>query len=288
MRICLYTETALPTIGLQELAVDALARQFRAHGHDVVVLTMRARRGTRFDDSVLGYPVVRHPRFLSQRYLLGFYRRYLEAVYRAHAFNVLHCHNVYPAGYVAMQWAASQGVPVVLTSHGRDIAPTNPLLRKPKVPLRVSEVLSQADAVVAINRSLYQRTHVLGADRARITRIASGVDFPRFATRVRRPAWLNGIIKPSRYFLFLGPLVRPSGVDVLIDAYRALVERCGVHLVIAGEGKETKALAARVVQQQLGRRVHLVAQSTATRRPTCCKTPCAPCSHRVPQTIRRC
>ena len=45
MRICLYTETALPTIGGQELAVDALARQFRAYGHEVVVLTLRGRRG---------------------------------------------------------------------------------------------------------------------------------------------------------------------------------------------------------------------------------------------------
>ena len=207
MRICLYTETALPTIGGQELAVDALARQFRAYGHEVVVLTLRGRRGAHVDDSALGYPVVRHPRFISQRFLLGYYRRYLEAVYREYAFNVLHCHNVYPAGYVATLWAASQGVPIVLTSHARDIAPTNPLLRKRNVPLRISEVLSQADAVVAINKSVHYRCHVLGADRARITRIPSGVDFSRYATTVPRPQWLNGIIKPGRYFLFLGRLV---------------------------------------------------------------------------------
>ena len=36
MRICLYTETALPKIGGQEMVVDALARQFLALGHHVV------------------------------------------------------------------------------------------------------------------------------------------------------------------------------------------------------------------------------------------------------------
>ena len=35
MRICLYTETALPMVGGQELVIDALARQFLARGHEV-------------------------------------------------------------------------------------------------------------------------------------------------------------------------------------------------------------------------------------------------------------
>jgi glycosyltransferase involved in cell wall biosynthesis len=258
MRICLYTETALPTIGEQELAVDALASQFRANGHEVVVLTLRGGRGARLEDAARGYPVVRHPQFISQRFLLGYYRRYLDAVYREYAFNVLHCHNVYPAGYVATLWGASQDVPIVLTSHVRDIAPTNPLLRKRHVPLRVSEVLSQAHAVIAINKSMHQRCHVLGADRARITRIPSGVDFQRYATTVPRPEWLNGMIRPGRYFLFLGRLAPPAGVDLLIAAYRSLIERCGVHLVIAGAGKEAKTLAAKVAREQLSRRVHFV------------------------------
>ena len=258
MRICLYTETALPTIGGQELAVDALARQFQTCGHEVVVLTLRGRRGTRMDDHLLGYPVVRHPRFFSTRFLLGLYRRYITDVYRTFAFNVLHCHNVYPAGYVAVPWAKSRGVPIVLTSHACDIAPDNHLLRKPKVPLRVSQVLSQVDAVVAINKSVHYRCHVLGADPARIVRIPSGVDFQRYATAVPRPLCLSGMIRPGRYFLFLGRLVHRQGVDLLLDAYRSLVERCSVHLVIAGDGEETPALAADVARHQLGRRVHFV------------------------------
>ncbi len=38
MRLCLYTETALPTIGGQELVVDALAKEYTNQSHEVVVL----------------------------------------------------------------------------------------------------------------------------------------------------------------------------------------------------------------------------------------------------------
>ena len=65
MRICFYTETALPKLGGQELVVDALARQFLALGHDITVLTQQPRWRYRPDDASLPYPVVRHPRFFS-------------------------------------------------------------------------------------------------------------------------------------------------------------------------------------------------------------------------------
>lgn len=262
MRICLYTESALPTTGGQELAVDALARQFLRSGHDVVVLTLRGGHRARVEDSKRGYPVVRHPRFISQRFLLGYYRRYLAAVYREHAFNVLHCHNVYPSGYVATLWGATPGVPIVVTSHGRDIAPANPLLRKRHVPLRISQVLSQAAAVVAVNRAAHRRCHVLGADPARITRIPCGVDVPRYATAAPRPDWLPAMIRPGRYFLFWGRPGHHTGVDLLLEACRALVDRCGVQLVIAGDAKGRKALVAEIKRQQLARRVHCLGAVT--------------------------
>jgi glycosyltransferase involved in cell wall biosynthesis len=258
MRICLYSETALPTPDGQAAAVDALARNFQACGHEVVVLTLRTRCGMRRDDGLLSYPVVRHRRFFSKRFLLGWYRRYLEAVYRTYPFNVLHCHNVYPAGYVAMMWAASRGVPTVVTSHAQDIAPHNPLLHRPGMPLRISQVLGAADAIVAINKSVQQRCHVLGADDARIVRIPMGVDYSRYATAVQRPQWLSGAIRPGRYFLFLGPLERRAGPDVLLHAFCSWAESHGMRLVFAGAGSESSALAAEAARHELGRRVHLI------------------------------
>ncbi len=53
MRICLYTNTALPKFGGQEIVVDALARQFLALGHEPVVLAPRRRSQGPLDAGLL-------------------------------------------------------------------------------------------------------------------------------------------------------------------------------------------------------------------------------------------
>jgi len=57
VRICLYTESALPMLGGQELVVDALARQFSQQGHEVVVLAPPPRSPLVAHDEQLPYPV---------------------------------------------------------------------------------------------------------------------------------------------------------------------------------------------------------------------------------------
>src|SRR5271170_2937557 len=121
MRICLYTETALPKIGGQEMVVDALARRYQALGHDVVVLAPHPRLPLRANDGSLPYPVVRHPRFYSTRYLVSWYRWFLLRLFRKRPFDVLHCHGLYPSGYLAALCKEQLGVPVLVTSHGGDV-----------------------------------------------------------------------------------------------------------------------------------------------------------------------
>src|SRR4051794_4318938 len=101
MRICLYTGTALPKLGGQEAVVDALARQFRKLGHQPFVMAPRPRLPLRPDDASLPYPVIRHPRFYSTKLLVGWYRGWLRRAHQRHRFDVLHCHDVYPTGYLA-------------------------------------------------------------------------------------------------------------------------------------------------------------------------------------------
>src|SRR5579859_4987618 len=100
MRICLYTSTALPKIGGQELAVDALARQFQIQGHEVVVLAPHPRLPLRARDSELPYPVVRHPRLYSTRRFVNWYTWWLLRLHRKHAFDIVHSQGVYPHGYL--------------------------------------------------------------------------------------------------------------------------------------------------------------------------------------------
>ena len=73
MRICLYTETALPQVGGQEMVVDTLARTYQALGHEAVVLAPQPHSAYRARDEQLPYRVVRHPRFFSSRDFVSWY-----------------------------------------------------------------------------------------------------------------------------------------------------------------------------------------------------------------------
>lgn len=258
MRICLYTETALPIVGGQELAIDSLARQFLAAGHIPTVLTLHPRRLDPAADKSLPYEVVRHRRYFSTRFFLRWYCSALDSLYRRQPFQILHCHNIYPAGYVAALWAAQRGIPLVLTSHACDIAPESHLLRKPHVPQRIRSVLQQAAGIVAISDFVAERFRILGAPIERIQLLPNGVDLASFLRTVPRPAALPTAIQPFRYFLFLGRLVPRKGADLLLEALRAISASLpsDSKLVIAGAGEQEPALRRRVVELGLEGRVH--------------------------------
>lgn len=266
MRICLYTETALPKLGGQELVVDALARQFIALGHEALVLAPRPRgvpvRSVTNNDAGLPYPVVRHPRFISTRRLVSWYRHWLLRLHRSQGFDVLHCHSVYPCGYLAALARERLRVPVVITSHGGDVREGNCRLAKPGLPERHSMAIRAADALVAISRFTRDGYRRLCPETRGIVDIPNGVHLEPFAADVARPAGLAPAIQAAEYVLFLGRLHARKGVDVLLDAFALLPSQTGAKLVIAGDGDERPALAAQAARLRLADRVCFVGSAT--------------------------
>lgn len=246
MRIGLYTGTALPTIGGQELVVDALARQFASLGHEPIVLAPRPSRPWRLGDHRLPYRVVRHPRFISMRRGVEWYGYFLRRFIRRQRPDVLHCHGLYPPGYLAGRSLAQLGCPMVLTSHGEDVYQDYPRLAEPRLLARHVEALAAADALVAISlftREGYQR--MLPAAK-RIVDIPNGVDAQRWARPASPQADWQGRV-PNDFLLFLGRLDRRKGVDVLLQALGQLHDPPVV--VIAGDGPERPALEALAQRQ---------------------------------------
>lgn len=262
MRICLYTGTALPKLGGQEMVVDALARHLLELGHEPVVLAPRPRRPVVVEDHALPYPVERHPRFYSSRYFVGWYRHWLLKTHRRYGLDVLHCHSVYPCGYLAALCRARIGVPTVITSHGGDVRWGNARLAKPMVYARHVQALAAAEALVAISRFTaegYARLCPVAADR--IVRIPNGVDLAPYASLARRPEHLPAVIKPGRFVLFLGRLHRRKGVDVLLDAWQQLpatLPHGTAQLVVAGDGEEQSSLAEQARQCGIANQVCFV------------------------------
>lgn len=241
MKICLYTETALPLVGGQELVVDTLAREFLVLGHEVVVLAAQHRGRVPNRDHELPYKAVRHPRFISTHRFLSWYKRYLERLRKKFPFDVLHCHSVQPAGYVAASSTKLRDVPLVITSHWGDITPASPRLAKPGALDRCKTAMQRADAVVAISEASAQRVRELGAAASQVVWIRNGVHLSRFAEPAQRPAKIDQALEPRRYLLFLGRVVHQKGVDLLLRAFQRLPRELAVRLVIAGDGIELRA-----------------------------------------------
>ena len=258
MRICIYTESALPMLGGQELVVDALARQFLQKGHEPLVLAPPPRSPLTADDARLPYPVVRHPRFVSTRRLVEWYQWSLSRLHRRFPFDVLHCHSVFPTGYLGVLTRARLGVPVVITSHGGDVAASNHRLKKPGVMERNVRALAGADALIAISRFTREGYQRLLPSAAPIRSIPNGVSTLEFTRPAERPLDLSADIRPGEYFLFIGRLSNRKGVDVLVDALAEIPASRRPQIVLAGIGEEQAALEQKVAERGLADKARFV------------------------------
>jgi len=253
MRICFYTNTALPCIGGQELVVDELSRRLHALGHDVVVLCPNPPRGLSPRDRELPYVVVRHPRFVSTRWFVDWYLAALTRLHRRFRYELIHCHNVYPSGYLAALHKHRGGPPVVLTSHGGDVRSDNPRFRKPGLRDRHSLAVRHADRIISISGFTELGFTRIGARREQLVAIPNGVSAEEYQRPVTRPASIPATLNSGGYLLFLGRLVPLKGVDVLLRAlhqWRAVSANVP-HVVIAGDGSDRKSLESLRIELQL-------------------------------------
>src|SRR6185437_3353010 len=242
MRICLFSATALPKLGGQEAVVDALARHYTLLGHRAVVLVQNPRAPLRPNDSQLPYPVVRHPRFISTRRFVGFYKRWLLKLHVRERFDVIHCHDVYPTGYLAALCKREMGIPVVITSHGGDVKEGNVRIVKRGMRPRFIRAVESADALISIGSFTEEGYRKLSDRLPPIVSIPNGIDLSPYESPVDQPGSFAHI-EPDSYILFLGRLAKRKGVDVLIDA---MAKVSGAHCVIAGTGDERSSLQSQI------------------------------------------
>src|ERR1051326_198534 len=261
MRICFYTHTALPLLGGQELVVDALARQFLERGHEIVVLAPRTRGWVDAADRDLPYPVIRHPRFVSKRFLVGWYPRWLPRLHRQQPFDIIHSHGIYPAGYIAALCRDMIDAPHVIASQGEDVVPGSYFLAQPRLRSRLVTALKSAAALIAISRFTEEGFHDLCPEVGRrVIALPNGVDAAALALPLQRPDGLDATIEPNRYLTSLGPLPPRKGVDVLLRAL-ARLPGSGVQLVIAGDGPHRRELEALATALDLNDRVRFLGKT---------------------------
>ncbi|HWB54418.1 MAG TPA: glycosyltransferase family 4 protein [Tepidisphaeraceae bacterium] len=259
LRIGFYTDTALPKLGGQEIVVDELARQFVEMGHKVNVLAPWPRAPMRTNDREFPYAVARHPRFYSTRRMVWAYRWFLLRWAKENQFDVLHCHGLYPCGYLATLCRDRLKLPIVMTSHGGDVYEQSSRLRDPLLRSRYELAARSADRLISISDFTRRGLLRMGADENRIVNIPNGVNFREFSTSTPRPAQIPDDLLPGKYFLFIGRLVARKGVDTLLRATAQITSMpSDIRLAIAGGGDERDALQSLCRQLGLEHRVHFL------------------------------
>jgi glycosyltransferase involved in cell wall biosynthesis len=104
--------------------------------------------------------------------------------------------------------------------------------------------LALSDRVVCVSRVTRDYLASLGVERGRITVIPNGVSAEEFAPRGREPFGSG----EAPTFLYLGTLAEWQGLEMLLEAWPLVRERCDARLRIVGRGRsrQRKVLAKRI------------------------------------------
>jgi glycosyltransferase involved in cell wall biosynthesis len=179
------------------------------------------------------------------------YRRVRTSV-RSGRYDLVHANWVVPNGWIAASVADKAGLPVVITSHGTDIAMAE---KNGVLGSLARRAFGAADGVTATSADLRDRAVKLGAADGRAVTIHIGVDTELFAPGPQDNAFRKaaGVPEGDLFVLAVGRLAEVKGFQHLVSA-TALLEN--VTTVIAGDGEYREPLSQLV--RESGARVKLI------------------------------
>ena len=185
------------------------------------------------------YKVLRYHRPTSRRY--GVRQVLLPLLWNhiRYRFDIIHCHGVYPPGYIAASFRRITGTPFVITPHGGDIKVTDNEING-HILSRIRKTFASADAITAISPSVRARVLNLGAPPEKTHIIPNGVFLHKSETGRN-----DHDESEMPYILYIGRLAKIKGLDILLQAFSIIYSRHpDVRLKIAGDGREKDSLHA--------------------------------------------
>lgn len=249
LKIALYVNSYLPSIGGREVVVHHLAKALQILGHDVTVIGPGG--WWRHRKMQTSYPLKRWARIpLLSKERSDYVHLCLHRWFKG--FDVLHAHNTYVTGYVGALIKQWQKLPLVITPHGEDIhviPDINHGLRlNPELDRKIRFSVESADYLTAISDAVIDSSVDAGASVDKINLIPNGIDLTRFETPIDIDVRAKyGIDPDAKVILTVGNYVRRRGQEELVEAMQTVTK---VHpkatLVVVGRG--TEVLQAQVDQ----------------------------------------
>jgi len=184
------------------------------------------------------YPVVRpftlaFPRWFMQRLypssLAVTLRKFGGALFDG--CHIVHAHNAFPEGCAAVK-AFARDVPVIVTVHGSDV---NHFAMKPNLRPGIVGALNACSRIISVSAALASTLKRIGVTTETVV-IPNGVDTATLGPGEKGAAAESLGLDPARpRLLFAGNFVPVKGIDCLIDAMPAVLDRFpGCELVLLG------------------------------------------------------
>ena len=225
MRILQVSPYFHPYVGGQERYVRSLGRALVNRGHVVEVFTSNFPKRKKYE--VIDGIQIRRFNFLCRplnnpitpTLLLHLMRHYKD-------FDIIHCHNEHAAvsQYCALAKSYSK-IPLIVTCHGQlkfDHFAKDLIERLYSRSLGM-RLLRKVDKVITISHSDNKYVHSLGVPIEKIRVIPNGVDLVGYNFLHNDPP-KRLAFKGKQVVLFVGPLLKRKGPQVLIQAIPLIIE----------------------------------------------------------------
>ena len=257
MKICEFVLGHLPPGGL-EYVVHHPSNALVKLGHEVTVFARSARKKVGILDlEKTDYEVFRYwlPRSKGLFHELMI-RMMLRNKMKGEKFDIVHAHEVYPAGYWVLKSLNDFKNRIVITTHGGDIQVEPDYDYGSRlnsgVDKRARSALKEGRYFTAVTNFLEGQMVDLGASEDCVKIIPNGVNLELFKRK-------SACRLPGPYLFSMGRLILIKGYDILIEAFARVVgEDPNLDLVIAGRGVEERNLKDLVIKRGLEERIKFV------------------------------
>lgn len=173
-------------------------------------------------------------------------------------FDIIHAHFVYRPGYVAAVLGRIFGKPVVITAHGTDIHHNlykeNIVYKK-----RTIDALRRSKKIIAVSEFLKRKIANEGFGKKTCV-IPCGFSESEFYPMDKKKCRTKLSLETSKKnLLFIGNLITVKGVDILIEAFKIVLDKdTNVVLIIIGEGTEKITLEQQARDCKIDKMVHFL------------------------------
>jgi 1,2-diacylglycerol 3-alpha-glucosyltransferase len=247
MRIGLLTDVFRPGFSGVANHVLLLKQSLEKMGQEVSVFAFESRRKIPTDPQVFYSPGVT----LAANYPFGFFPS-IRVAQRLQDMDILHAHQPFTSGFIALQEHRRRGVPVVFTSHTRYDLYSESYL--PWMPVSLSTAAIRwflrvpARPVALMIAPSPEMRDLLRSWKvsARIEVIPNGIELDTFQNR---PADKNRIRRnlglPEQNFLFLytGRIASEKNIEFLLACFKtASMQAPQVRLVLVGGGPRLREI----------------------------------------------